>query len=154
MKVIFLDFDGVLNSERYFHAHGYEGLMLDPACLERLKLLVGITDAKIVLSTSWREHWEKEKSNCSAIGLEMNEIFKKYGLKIFDKTPFSGIDRESDIEEWLKRHPKTSNFVVLDDRILDSAVIRGHFVKTDPYLYGFHDSALENAVLILKKGQE
>ncbi len=149
MKVIFLDFDGVLNSERYFRSFGSAGLALDPTCLCFLKEIVETTGAKIVLSTSWREHWEKDSANCSALGLEMNEIFKTYGLEIYDKTPFSGADREQDIEAWLKNNPQTEAFVALDDRYLDSPVIRGHFVKTDPYLYGLDDLAMKNAIEIL-----
>ena len=39
MKVIFLDFDGVLNSNRYFFIAGCEGLAIDPECMDLLKKL-------------------------------------------------------------------------------------------------------------------
>ena len=52
MKIIFLDFDGVLNSERYFRSYGAEGLALNPDNLCFLKEIVVATGAKIVLSTS------------------------------------------------------------------------------------------------------
>ena len=149
MKVIFLDFDGVLNSQRYFRCNGCEGVALDPVCMLRLQEIVAATDAKIVLSTSWREHWEKEMSECDGIGLKINEAFKEYNLLIFDKTPFSKIDRETDIEIWLRRNSEVTEFVVLDDRFLDSLVIRGHFVKTDGYLYDLNETAKKEAIEIL-----
>ena len=151
MKVIFLDFDGVLNSQRYFKINGCEGLALDPACMLRLQELVAATDARIVLSTSWREHWEKETSECDGIGLEINRLFQKYNLHIYDKTPFSGIDREKDVEIWLDRNSGVTAFVVLDDRFLDSAVIRGHFVKTDGVLRGLDERAENETISILMK---
>ena len=151
MKVIFLDFDGVLNSERFFRFHGGEGLALDPACMLRLQEIVAVTGALIVLSTSWREHWEKNADECSPIGLEINEIFQKYNMRIHDKTPFSEVARETDIENWLAEHSETSDFVVLDDRFLDSEVIRGHFVKTDGALRGLDEWAQEESIAILLK---
>ncbi len=149
MKIIFLDFDGVLNTERYIRSCGYTGLVLDPACLCRLKEIVLATDAKIVLSTSWREHWEPTEEKCTEVGRKMNEIFARYGMQIYDRTPFSCIDRENDVENWLKEHPETSAFVLLDDRFLDSPMIRGHFVKTDRYLHGLDEMAKNEAIRIL-----
>ena len=151
MKVIFLDFDGVLNSERYFWAFGSLGLVLDPKCMNYLKEVVDATGAEIVLSTSWREHWEQDEEKCSTVGKEMNNIFAKYHLKIFDKTPFSVYGREFEVEAWLEEHPETSAFVVLDDRFLDSPKIRDHFVKTDAYFSGLEQKSAEKAIQILIK---
>ena len=151
MKVIFLDFDGVLNSQRFFRANGGEGVALDPVCMIHLQEIVAVSDAVIVLSTSWREHWEKERAECGEIGLEINQIFQKYDLPIFDKTPFSEVDRETDIENWLKQNSETTDFVVLDDRVLDSEIIRGHFVKTDGYLRGLDERTKKEAISILMK---
>ena len=36
-KVIFLDFDGVLNTEKYVSACGYFGVIIDPARMVLLK---------------------------------------------------------------------------------------------------------------------
>lgn len=51
MKVIFLDFDGVMNT--------FNDKILQDDKLALLAEIVDKTQAKIVLSTSWREHWEK-----------------------------------------------------------------------------------------------
>jgi len=150
VRIIFLDFDGVLNSNRYIRSCGGTGLALDPECLKQLKKIVDATDAKIVLTTSWREHWEQDEEKCDPIGKEICEIFSKYQLSVLDKTPFLTSGRESEIESWLDAHSETKTFAVLDDRFLDSPRIRGHFVKTDAYIRGLEKMGAEKAVRILR----
>ena len=123
MKVVFLDFDGVLNSERYVRNCGEYGVIIDPSRMQLLKQIIDATGAKIVLSTSWREHWTKT-------GTEINEIFEAYQLEIFDKTPKLGGRREQEIEAWLDRVSNVENFIVLDDAFLSADFLTGHFVKT------------------------
>lgn len=150
MKVIFLDFDGVLNSEKYVGACGHCGVILDPSRMALLKRIVDATGAKIVLSTSWREHWDKNIENADSIGKEIDNVFRRHGLTIWDKTDVYS-RREVEIEMWLALHPETEAFVVLDDRFLDSPVIRGHFVKTSNYFDGLDEVAVEKAVEILNR---
>ena len=58
MRIIFLDFDGVLNSVKYDRERDITiNTNLDESRLPLLKQLVDVTQAKIVLSTSWRRHW-------------------------------------------------------------------------------------------------
>ena len=54
MKVLFLDFDGVLNTEDYREVHGSSNAGIDKSKLPLLKKLVDSTNVKIVLSTSLR----------------------------------------------------------------------------------------------------
>ncbi len=144
MKVLFLDFDGVLNSEKYIKAAAVDGgVILDPSAMERLQRLILATDAHIVLTSSWRDHWECDPLACDTVGTQINAIFASYGLSIFDKTPRLHRCREDEIEAWLTAHPATKQFAVVDDRFLDSAKIRGRFVKTDNYKSGLDTPALE-----------
>lgn len=149
MKILFLDFDGVLNSEKYIRSCGKYGVIIDPSGMILLKKLVETTDAKIVLSTSWREHWEQDPQRCDNIGMEINDIFGQYGLFVWDKTPTLNRCREDEIAAWLNDNPQVTNFVVLDDRFLDSERIRGHFVKTSAYANGLDNAAVETAIEIL-----
>ncbi len=149
MKVVFLDFDGVLNSEKYIRECGYYGVIINPTRIKLIKKIIDATDAKIVLSTSWREHWDKDTDKCDAIGENINDIFERYGLSIFDKTAFLDRSREKEIEQWLHNHPQTENFVVLDDRFLDSVVLRNHFVKTNNYRDGIDENNVKQAIEIL-----
>ena len=91
MKVIFLDIDGVLNSENHVKElkalveQGkrtekvfsrwdlpYKGTMLP------LKKIIDETGAKIVLSSTWRNIPRRVK--------QLNSCFKRYGVEIYDKT--------------------------------------------------------------------
>jgi hypothetical protein len=149
MKVIFLDFDGVLNSAKYLLGHGDCGVAIDPARMALLKQIVDATDAKIVLSTSWREHWSKDLMNCDSTGVLINRIFSKYGLHIFDKTPELHERREAEIKSWLDTHPEVENFVVLDDSLLSAGYLNGHFIKTSNYFDGLDETDVQKAIDIL-----
>ena len=148
MKILFLDFDGVLNSERYLRNSQSFGPQLEEAKMGLLKKIINATNAKIVLSTSWREHWDKSSDQCDSTGKEINCIFNRFGLEIFDKTPFLSLNREREIERWLNENPNASNFVLLDDRFLDSEILRGHLVKTSNYI-GLNEKAVKEAIDIL-----
>ena len=150
MKVIFLDFDGVLNSEKYFKRVSGTGLVIDPSEMELLKQIVTATDAKIVLSTSWREHWSKNTDECDAIGLEIEAIFRSYGLEIWDKTQSSYRRREPELKDYLDAHPEVENFVVLDDMLLYADYLKKHIVKTSGYR-GLDQIDTEKAIAILNR---
>ena len=54
MKVIFLDVDGVLNSQQLFEKCEDDQLIsVDEDNIKNLKTIVDATGAKIVLSSSW-----------------------------------------------------------------------------------------------------
>ena len=84
MKIIFLDIDGVLNSVRYDCQRTIDQGNIDETRLQLIKKLVDATEARIVLSSSWRKHWEKDISKCDTIGRDINEVFAKYQLAIYD----------------------------------------------------------------------
>ncbi len=149
MKIVFLDFDGVLNSEKYLHRCGKEGLAIDPSKMVLLKQIIDAAGAAIVLTTSWREHWESCDEKCDPIGRAINHIFHQFDLRIFDKTPSLRQSREEEIGAWLKAHAEIESFAVLDDRFLDSELIRGHFVKTANYLDGLDETNVERVIELL-----
>jgi len=91
MKVIFLDIDGVMNSQDraiYLHNLYKQGLCTDEEwynwdmpfkdTLEALDLIVKSTGAQIVLSSTWRLNPDRIKA--------LNECFKPYGFQIYDRT--------------------------------------------------------------------
>lgn len=130
MKVIFLDIDGVLNGINYVKDSGKFGVVVDPERMELLKTIVKETDAKIVLSSSWREHWNSTPNNCDEIGAEINKIFREQKLSIYDKTPELRFKRAEEIKAWLIDYPETTHFVVLDDMEFTDRFICSHHIKT------------------------
>ncbi len=149
MKVLFLDFDGVLNSDKYVRGCGHFGVVIDPARMELLKQIIDATDAHIVLSTSWREHWSAMPEKCDTTGTLINDIFKKHGLEIYDKTPDLTFKREQEIEKWLANYPSVTHFAVLDDDMLAAPFMDGHFVKTSNLRDGLDGENVKLAIKIL-----
>lgn len=151
MKIIFLDFDGVLNSAKYLQSHEEFGLVIDPARMVLLKKIADATGARIVLSTSWREHWWKNAAECNSTGALINDIFSEYGLEILDKTPSLRAAREAEIKSWLDAHPEVTNYVVLDDRLMRAPFLEGHFVKTSYHFDGLDETDAQKAIEILNR---
>ncbi len=152
MKVIFLDFDGVLNYEKYVRLHSGFGLIIDPERMVLLKEITDKTGAKVVLSTSWREHWSNDTTKCDEIGSQINEIFSQYGIGIIGKTTEERLPREEQIKKWLYEHGETENFVVIDDLILEDEFLLNHFVKTYNGRKGLQEENVKQALDILSGG--
>src|SRR3990167_11516949 len=101
MKILFLDIDGVINCAT-------SNFKTDLWPLDRyMAFLVGkivmYTDAKVVLTSTWRNHPE---------GLA---VVEKHIVPIFDKTSGGGNIRGDQIKEWLDRHPDVERYAILDD---------------------------------------
>ena len=111
MKVIFLDFDGVLNSIRSAVAFGGYPWNVNK---ESLKLfdLVGVAlirkackehDYKIILSSTWRKCFP------------FKELGEALDLPIVDKTPIIALKgRGYEIDRWLKNN-YTEKYIIIDD---------------------------------------
>ena len=89
-KVIFLDVDGVLNSNRSTEPTIAEDMV------KRLAHIVEKTGASIVLSSSWRYEYVRHINPESDYYNKDVDLFitmlQKYGLEIADTTPLSYIN--------------------------------------------------------------
>lgn len=152
MKVIFLDFDGVLNTLDYRDRHGNIGAGIDSSKLLLLKELVHKTDAKIVITTSLRVYWNKNPDNCDYFGEVINREFAKYGLEIYDKTPTTeNNQREDEILQWIVDNPGVTNYVVIDDGALSAKFLLGRFVQTSDIKDGLEEEHILKAISILNQ---
>lgn len=103
MKIIFLDIDGVLNCKETPNPRKFP-FMVDATLLQRLKRLLEMTGAQVVLSSNWRY---------DPAGLFSAE---HYGVPFIGSTPdLPGQPRCNAILEWLRSHPDVERFIVLDD---------------------------------------
>ena len=88
MKIVFLDFDGVLNSVIYDRERDKStNTNIDESRVCLLKQIIDETNAKIVLSTSWRRHWDKNiEPKPPFIGFVRNmaSVFADYVLDPLD----------------------------------------------------------------------
>ena len=117
MRVIFLDIDGVLNlipqgHDRYggtFHQH----------LVDNLKRIIDETNAKIVISSTWRlsglrvmlSMWLDRNLPGEVIDITPSGYFNS-DLGVSDD---ENIMRGHEIQYWLSQHPEVSNYVILDD---------------------------------------
>ena len=106
LKVLFLDIDGVMNSQETLTRSTRSGSIMgiDPF----MSFLVGKikldTGCEIVLSSSWRHMPDGVKEVESKLG-------KLYGMT---PTSNSGI-RGNEIKAWLADHPEVTRYAILDD---------------------------------------
>ena len=150
MKIIFLDIDGVLNSWRYDRERTSLQDNIDETRLPLLAQIVASTDAKIVLSSSWRIHWERDFNKSDFIGQHLNQLFATYGLTIYDKTIESPDNNRADeIRSWLANND-VERFVIIDDIAFGWDELESHLVRTNYRIgRGLHDSHVSQAISIL-----
>ncbi len=119
-KIIFLDIDGVLNVN--FPSHDEYGRSFHPHFVENLRYIIKKTQAKIVISSTWR---------FSGLVI-MKEMWEKRQLpgEVIDITPHIDIcKRGEEIEYWLKNNEVDSYVIVDDDNdMLESQ--QENFIKT------------------------
>lgn len=130
-SVIFLDVDGVLNCastrERIFQCIG-----IDPEKVRVLAKIVEMMQAKIVLSSSWKDGWDPDPSSCDDFGRYLTESLALEGLEIADKTADDGTGRGEGILKWMRIHGPLSAYLILDDERFDfkTCGIAGHWLQT------------------------
>ncbi len=140
MNLLFLDIDGVLNSddspvnEQFLYS-------FSPDCVKVLNRILQKYQLKIVLSSSWRMVFDTEKQN---------RIFKENGVvqMPYGQTPDLGYsNRAKEIKAYLKNR-KVENFLILDDMNLQG--FKHHFVRINPST-GLCENDLEKVDLVLRE---
>ena len=164
-NVIFLDFDGVINTVRDNSAEARE---------KRIRILGEMCkryDCKVVIEASVKHFIDEETLETEVEWVnEIYELFKKYGIDCIGRTPevkkqisefaFMPIWKEDEILLYLSRHPSIENYVVIDDDDLvhrsDLDKVRDHLIT--PLWYaktaeeeGLQESHIEEVGKILKK---
>ncbi len=145
MKIVFLDIDGVLNTESFvasvkeaedagrphpdgrgplspFPTDGWWSDMLDREAVDLLNQVAPV--ASFVISSTWRINKSLE---------DMQNILNLAGLqgKVVGMTArLHGHERGKEISAFLTENPNMSDFVILDDRD-DMAPNEDRLVKTD-----------------------
>lgn len=112
---LFLDVDGVLNSNRYLsqtpgaYDKKDQAMAFDPEAVARLEQVLVRTGAVIVVSSTWRMFHTLE---------EILDFLHRRGApsaKIVGQTPCLTGYRGAEIHAYLREHPEVSQFAIVDD---------------------------------------
>ena len=103
MKVVFLDIDGVLNSDKTPNPREFP-YIVDRKLLARFNKLLKRTRAKVVLSSSWR---------LDPIGLIAAKYWRVPFIDVCPDMPKR--PRRDEVLAWLSEHPRVTRYAVIDD---------------------------------------
>lgn len=161
-KIIFLDIDGVLNSQNTFrdnHEYSnlfckiYNGSMEDIVTYKMLDIdldkvfmlrdICNLTGAKVVVSSGWRKLWNYPL---------VEERLVSLGLPIVGVTlSISGGRRGEEIRKYLEDN-QVDDFVILDDDIFsDFNELENYLVKTSFYEDGLTEEISREIVRVLRR---
>jgi len=115
--IIFLDFDGVMVTDRY-HAQLMAtnsplrddfGSKFDPVCVENLRRIIDSTDAGIVVTSTWK----------MTLGLDgIRQMWEARNLpgKVIGVTPdIDPIHRGKEVQAWLDAQTGAVRYAIIDD---------------------------------------
>ena len=162
-KYLFLDFDGVLNTEYYQDLliskgepwRDEHGPLFDPQTVEQLKRIIDATHADIVIASSWKylgldamqDMWTTRHLPGRVIDITTSVVSASWSLDEngLDARQSKGIE----IDYWLfENAARAARYVIIDDEyvILDSQL--PHFILTNPF-DGITDLLATRAIALL-----
>jgi hypothetical protein len=158
IPVIFLDFDGVLNSVQHAYYLNREHLFkLDPYRDEMCRLAISnlthlmteVKGCKIVVSSTWRH-----ATSINYLRFLLKTWKFKYYRRVVAKTPSSRKDIRGVEINWFRKKYKVNNYIIIDD---DKDMMKGQLrrcVFTDGY-HGlmFRDALKGIQILKGEKGE-
>jgi hypothetical protein len=150
VRVLFLDFDGVLlNRACWREPLKVKGKAAtpNPELVARLAEIVRRTGARIVVSSTWRVGRTAD---------ELTDILHAAGLpgseRVLDVTPYGvdgrHVERGVEIRHWMAQRDDVESFVVLDDDDDRANITRFRWVLTK-FETGLQDEHVELAVRAL-----
>ncbi len=169
MKVIFLDIDGVFNSELYYKQRPDNSLWggsheFDPETVKRFNEIIDATDAKIVVSSAWRKGDLKYLQDLfKVVGLKGEVIGETEKLRWECEYPGVSIPRGLEIKQYYaetfdyiqynyahKNDSVLKSYVIIDD---DSDMLyeqRNNFVCVNSFS-GLIAKDVKKAIMILQR---
>ncbi|MCG8598826.1 MAG: HAD domain-containing protein [Verrucomicrobiales bacterium] len=154
MKIIFLDFDGVIRIA-FPKPDGKPDPQYCPERMQRVARLASDCGAKLVISSDWRPSFRRDEMIRLLSPHNPGELLHEdWGTPILTaSSPGTLLDesvpRGAEILTWLARNPDTSTFVILDDMSRDRfPLMQENLVKCE-WLEGFTEERLQVAGEVL-----
>ena len=144
-KVIFLDIDGVLNSNFWNHTHQFDisdGTLIDRDNIKMLAELVRRTGAEIILHSGWKYWFDDGLNPLRSESEKLQTLLLEEGLRISSVTPDHATEeikrakkfslvKADEILAYVKAHQDVEEWVVIDDLDLHNAEVERHQLRTD-----------------------
>jgi hypothetical protein len=148
VKLLFLDFDGVLNSKEFCKRVPQRGVIgLDRLAVLRVNEIVRRTGCKIVISSVHRygQTVVQLQRRLSRLGLKSKTVIGK------TPAPKDGRERGLEIQEWIDSQPvgTVSSLCILDDDA-DMAHLKHRLVQTT-FEHGLQEEHVERVVDMLNE---
>lgn len=161
-RVIFLDIDGVLNSNFWNASHQKEisaGMLIDLEKIRLLGKLVRNTKAEIILHSGWKFWFDSGLKPLRKEAAYLQSQMQREGLVIAGTTPDHSTEeirkskkfslvKAGEILAWLDEHKEVSQWAVIDDLDLHDPRIEIHQLKTDSNI-GLTDEDVHKAEAML-----
>lgn len=143
--IVFLDFDGVLNSDSWIYSHSERGFdHIDPSRVTIVNGLIALTGAEVVVSSAWRILHTLPQ-------LRRGLKSKGFMGQIVGVTDRRGPIRGAEIGRYLEALLEKPPFVILDDNS-DMGHLLPFLVKTDPNT-GITEADAYRAVAFIQEQQ-
>lgn len=165
-RIIFLDIDGVLNTERW-HSQAIRGELkdeygyrFDPIAVENLSRIIEETGAAIVISSSWKcmglatmqKMWKDRQLPGKVIDITPNSVSDEFLLNV-DLNDMDLLSiRGQEIKDWLMtKGGSECKYVIFDDMNDVLQEQEAHIVWVDPAV-GITKGNVAQAIRILDGG--
>ena len=186
MRFLFLDIDGVLNARADFIRPDYSKIKNAPQVhtsygqsyhgisqprVARLKKIIDETGAKVVLTSSWKEYYNRymRGEDDEHVGKYLVNALSRKDVRIYDTTErfegrgsyYRGFGIICWLLDWKRRHPdeKIEGMTILDDEEFDYEVqgLKDWWIATDYETLdkpssGLNDEKTEKAIRMLLLG--
>lgn len=144
MNYIFLDVDGVLNNKKHYSKQHkkyggrffMEAMPFNPRSLKNLRKILKATDAKLILSSSWRG-----SDRCMIV---LKARLAEYGIKISDQTDFIDGKRGIEINKWLQEKGM-KRIIYADNKPIE--VLDCNYIIIDDEDYDLIDCGFESKMI-------
>lgn len=166
-KIIFLDIDGVLNSNFWNSGHEKEisdGILVDSEKVRLLSELVKSTGAKIILHSGWKFWFDDD---LKPLRKEADHLLKQlwreniaidgvtpdYSTEEIKRSKKFSMVKAAEILAWLEEHKEVEEWVVIDDLDLHNKEVEAHQLRTDSSI-GLTVDDVHKAEMMLRKDSD
>jgi histidinol phosphatase-like enzyme len=162
IKLIFLDLDGVMNSNDFYVSRGTKTQsqdveefylnMIDPSAVDLLNTLVQECDCKVVISSTWRdsaiEHNVLKRKGFIGEVIGRTPLYTEMPKQSYETTHMRGYEIRQWIEDNIEHPSIYKSYVIFDDDMDMLESQKQNFIHID-FMKGLQTENIQEAITIL-----